>query len=205
MDWDGLTANYDRIRDHIERVVPGFERFNERVRKAGGFCLPIPPKDRVFNTATGRAQFSVTPITPWNLKAGQFLLMTIRTHDQFNTVVYGMDDRYRGISNDRHVVFINKDDMAAAGFAEGQMVNLTSHFTGTERRVSGFSLVGYDIPRGCLAAVLSGNQSARRARKRGGWQQHAGVEVDRGHFVERRSAVAAARRFAVLNAARNIG
>ncbi len=154
VDWDGVTANYDRIRDHIERVVPGFERFNERVRAPGGFCLPIPPKDRVFNTATGRAQFSVTPITPWNLKPGEFLLMTIRTHDQFNTVVYGMDDRYRGISNDRHVVFINKDDMAAAGFAEGQKVNLTSHFAGTERRVNGFSLVGYDIPRGCLAAYF---------------------------------------------------
>jgi anaerobic selenocysteine-containing dehydrogenase len=154
IDWIGLAANYDRIRDHIEHVVPGFENFNERVRKPGGFCLPIPPKDRVFKTPDGRAQFSVTPIRPWDLKAGEFLLMTIRTHDQFNTVVYGMDDRYRGIKNDRHVVFINRDDMREAGFVEGQKINLTSHFAGRQRQVEAFSLVGYDIPRGCLAAYF---------------------------------------------------
>lgn len=153
-DWDGLAGNYDGIRDHIERVVPGFEQFNDRVRKAGGFSLPIPAKDRVFNTASGRAEFSVTPITPWHLKRGEFLLMTVRTHDQFNTVVYGMDDRYRGIKNDRFVVFINADDMRDAGFVEGQKVDLTSHFAGRERSVQGFSLVGYDIPRGCLAAYF---------------------------------------------------
>ncbi|TAK11433.1 MAG: FdhF/YdeP family oxidoreductase [Acidobacteria bacterium] len=154
IDWDALTANYDRIRDHIERVVPGFEKFNERVRQPGGFYLPIPPKDRVFNTPTGRAQFSITPIQAWHLKAGEFLLMTVRTHDQFNTVVYGMDDRYRGVKNDRRVVFINRDDMRDAGFTEGQKVNLTSHFDGRERQVRDFSLVGYDIPRGCLAAYF---------------------------------------------------
>jgi anaerobic selenocysteine-containing dehydrogenase len=124
------------------------------VREPGGFYLPIPPKERVFKTATGRAQFTVTPIRPWKLKPGQFLLMTIRTHDQFNTVVYGMDDRYRGIKNDRHVVFINRDDMRDAGFVEGQKVDLTSHFAGRERSVHNFSLVGYDIPRGCLAAYF---------------------------------------------------
>jgi len=154
VDWDGLTGDYDRIREHIERVVPGFEQFNERVRKPGGFYLPIPPKDRVFNTASGRAEFSVTPIRPWDLKAGEFLLMTIRTHDQFNTVVYGMDDRYRGIKNDRHVVFINSDDLRDRGLTEGQRVDLTSHFAGRERHVRGFSLVAYDIPRGCLAAYF---------------------------------------------------
>ena len=154
VNWDGLVGNYDGIRDHIEHVVPGFERFNERVREPGGFYLPIPPKDRVFTTPSGRAQFSVTPIRPWDLKHGEFLLMTIRTHDQFNTVVYGMDDRYRGITNDRHVVFINRDDCREAGFSEGQRVNLTSHFAGRERHVHGFSLVGYDIPRGCLAAYF---------------------------------------------------
>ena len=154
VDWDGLVQNYDRIRDHIERVVPGFEDFNRRVRRPGGFDLPIPPKARVFNTPSGRARFSVTPIATWSLNPGEFLLMTVRTHDQFNTVVYGMDDRYRGVKNDRHVVFINRDDMRERGWADGQLVDLTSHFNGRERRVHGFSLVGYDIPRGCLAAYF---------------------------------------------------
>ncbi len=153
-DWDALSGNYDLIRDHIQRVVPGFERFNERVRRPGGFYLPIPPKDRVFNTASGRAEFSVTPIQPWTLEPAEFLLMTIRTHDQFNTVVYGMDDRYRGIKNDRRVVFINKDDISGLGLKDGQKVDLTSHFAGRERHARGFSLVAYDIPRGCLAAYF---------------------------------------------------
>jgi molybdopterin-dependent oxidoreductase alpha subunit len=154
IDWDDLAGDYDRIRDHIEHVVPGFEQFNARVRKPGGFYLPIPPKERVFKTASGRAHFSVTPIRPWNLRPDEFLLMTIRTHDQFNTVVYGMDDRYRGITNDRQVVFMNRDDMAKAGFTEAQKVNVTSHFAGRQRRVENFSLVGYDIPSGCLAAYF---------------------------------------------------
>jgi molybdopterin-dependent oxidoreductase alpha subunit len=154
VDWDGLVADYDRIRDRIERVVPGFERFNERVRQPGGFTLPIPPKQRVFKTRSGKAEFTVNGIRPLALGAGEFLLMTIRTHDQFNTVVYGMDDRYRGIKGGRKVVFMNADDMREAGFAERQLVDLSSHVGDRERSVQGFAVVPYDIPRRCLAAYF---------------------------------------------------
>jgi molybdopterin-dependent oxidoreductase alpha subunit len=154
IDWQALSADYDRIRDHVSRVVPGFEQFNERVRQPGGFYLPIPAKDRVFPTPSGKARLSITPLPDWQLDPDQFLLMTVRTHDQFNTVVYGMNDRYRGISNDRRVVFISAADLRARGWADGDRVNVTSHFQGRTRMVEDFRLVEHDIPRGCLAAYF---------------------------------------------------
>jgi anaerobic selenocysteine-containing dehydrogenase len=152
-DWKKLTANYDRIRDAAARVVPGFERFNERIRE-GGFYAPVPSKQRVFKTDTGKARFSVTAIRTIPLEPGQFLMMTIRTHDQFNTVVYGLDDRYRGIYGGRRVVLLNAQDIASLGFADGQLVDITSHYGGRERKVQAFRIVSYDIPRSCAAAYF---------------------------------------------------
>ena len=153
VDWMGLTADYDHIRDAVSRVVAGFEDFNQRL-KAGGFYAPVPARERVFNTETGKACFTVNPMRPIPLEPGQFLMMTVRSHDQFNTVIYGMDDRYRGIRNGRRVVFVNRDDLAELGLMEGQWVDIASHHEGQERRVEGFCVVGYDIPRGCTASYF---------------------------------------------------
>jgi anaerobic selenocysteine-containing dehydrogenase len=154
IDWAALAADYSGIRDHVSRVVPGFERFNERVAAPGGFALPIPARDRVFPTPSGKARLSVTPIPASQLGGGEFLLMTVRTHDQFNTVVYGMNDRYRGISDDRRVIFIGADDLRARGWADGDRVDVMSHFQGRTRTVEDFRLVEHDIPTGCLAAYF---------------------------------------------------
>jgi molybdopterin-dependent oxidoreductase alpha subunit len=152
-DWHGLTDNYDRIRDAASRIVPGFENFNQRIR-AGGFFAPVPSKERIFKTATGKAQFSITQIRTIPLDPGQFLMMTIRTHDQFNTVIYGLDDRYRGIYNGRRVVFMHPQDIAQQGLEDGALVDITSHYEGRERHVKQFRLVAYDIPRTCVAAYF---------------------------------------------------
>jgi molybdopterin-dependent oxidoreductase alpha subunit len=154
VDWDGLIANYDRIRDHIERVVPGFENYNQRVRQPGGFYLPNPIRNREFNTPDGRAHFTVNEMARIDLKQGQFLMMTMRSHDQFNTTIYGLDDRYRGIRNGRRVVFLNPEDIRRSGLRDGQTVDLTSHFEGEERIARRFVVVPYSIPRRCAATYF---------------------------------------------------
>ncbi len=154
IDWDSLIANYDRIRDHIERVVPGFENYNERVRRPGGFYLPNPVRDRKFNTTDGHAHFTVHPLARINLKPGQFLMMTMRSHDQFNTTIYGLDDRYRGIHNGRRVIFLNAEDIRRSGFHDGQVVDLISEYEGEERVARQFRIVPYSIPRRCAATYF---------------------------------------------------
>jgi molybdopterin-dependent oxidoreductase alpha subunit len=154
VDWLALAANYDRIRDRIERVIPGFERFNERVR-IGPFYLPNGPRDaRTFATKSGKAAFTTHTVVREEIASGQFVMMTIRTHDQFNTTIYGLDDRYRGVFNGRRVVFLNKDDIAANGWMQGQLVDLTSHFRGEQRVAPSFMIAPYDIPRGCAATYF---------------------------------------------------
>jgi anaerobic selenocysteine-containing dehydrogenase len=151
-DWIGLCGNYDRIRDHIEHVVPGFDDYNRRVREHGGFYLPNAPRDHhAFHTDTGKANFFVHPIPHHNLAPGELLMMSIRSHDQFNTTIYGEDDRYRGIYGGRRVIFLNPDDARSMGLSKGQWVDLTSHFEGQQRRANGFMVVPYDIPRRCAA------------------------------------------------------
>jgi molybdopterin-dependent oxidoreductase alpha subunit len=152
--WEGLVADYDRIRDHIARVVPGFDDYNTRVRQRGGFHLPSAPRERIFNTSSGRAIFTVHPLPRHDLAADQYLMMTIRSHDQFNTSIYGLDDRYRGIYNGRRVVFLNSEDISAAGLSEGDRVDLTSHFEGEERVARHFVVVPYSIPRQCAATYF---------------------------------------------------
>lgn len=152
--WSDLVADYDRIRKCIERVVPGFDDYNQRVRQRGGFYLPNAARERVFKTASGRAVFTIHDLPRHVLQPDQFLMMTIRTHDQFNTSIYGLDDRYRGVFNGRRVVFMNRDDMAVAGFNAGDLVDLISHFEGEERVARRFAAVPYSIPRGCTATYF---------------------------------------------------
>jgi len=154
VDWEGLAGDYDRIRVKIERVVPGFQDYNVRVREAGGFYLPNGARERVFKTPTGKAMFTVHELPDHRLQPGQFLMMTIRSHDQFNTSIYSSNDRYRGIKHGRRVVFLNKDDLEQLGFQAGQHVDLVSHFEGEERTAEKFSVVPYDIPRGCAATYF---------------------------------------------------
>ncbi|HXQ73244.1 MAG TPA: FdhF/YdeP family oxidoreductase [Pyrinomonadaceae bacterium] len=154
VDWEQLAANYDLVRDVIERVVPGFENYNARVREPGGFYLPNGPREGVFKTPSGKAVFTVHPLPDLKLEPGQFLMMTIRSHDQFNTSVYTENDRYRGISNNRRVVFLNQEDVEAAGLQPQEAVDLVSHFNGEERVAPKFTVVPYDIPRGCAATYF---------------------------------------------------
>ena len=154
VDWLRLAGDYDLIRSSIERVIPGFEDYNRKVREPGGFYLPNGARERSFKTASGKAQFTVHPLTRHDLKPGQFLMMTMRSHDQFNTTIYGLDDRYRGIHNGRRVVFLNPQDIAEAGLHEGQLVDLTSHFEDEERTAQSFVVVPYSIPRRCAATYF---------------------------------------------------
>ncbi len=152
--WEELVADYDRIRERIERVVPGFERYNRRVREPGGFVLPSGARQRAFATPSGRAGFTVHPLPEVSRAPGRLLLTTIRSHDQFNTTIYGLEDRYRGIAGDRRVVLMHPEDLAERGLAPGERVDLTSHFRGETRSVRGFRTVAYDLPRGCAAAYF---------------------------------------------------
>jgi molybdopterin-dependent oxidoreductase alpha subunit len=154
VDWDGLLANYDGIREHIEQVVPGFDDYNQRARQPGGFYLPNPIRKLEFNTDDRLAHFTVNEMPRHDLKEGQFLMMTMRSHDQFNTTIYGADDRYRGIHNGRRVVFLNPDDIRIGGLHDGQMVDLISHFEGEERVARNFRIVPYSIPRRCAATYF---------------------------------------------------
>ena len=154
LEWSKWSQDYSLIRDEIEQVVPGFEQFNQRIAK-GIFYLPNPPRDRrEFPTSTGKANFTINQIEFLPVEAWQYVLMTMRSHDQFNTTIYGLDDRYRGIYNGRRVLFMNPEDMNAAGLVQGQPVDLTSHFQGNERHADRFLLAPYSIPRGCVAAYF---------------------------------------------------
>ncbi len=153
IDWTGLAADYGRIRDHISRVVPGFGDFNAKVA-AGPFYLPNPARQRHFVTSTGKAHFAVGPISDHDLGADRYVLMTIRSHDQFNTTVYGLNDRYRGVHGGRRVLFMNPDDIAARGWEADGRVDIISHFRGQKRMARRFQLVPHPIPRRCLAAYF---------------------------------------------------
>ena len=154
VDWEEFGGDYDKVRNVIEQVVPGFADYNARVREPGGFYLPNAARKRVFNTQTGKAHFTVHELPHHELGPEQFLMMTIRSHDQFNTSVYTSNDRYRGISDNRRVVFLNETDIAAAGLRARQVVDLVSHFEGEERMAREFVVVPYDIPRRCAATYF---------------------------------------------------
>src|SRR5688572_7760008 len=154
IDWDALIGDYDRIREHIEHVIPDFDDYNARVRQPGGFYLPNPIRDRKFITPDGKAHFTVHALPEIKLQPEQFLMMTMRSHDQFNTTIYGLDDRYRGIHNGRRVVFLNPEDIRSSELNDGQLVDLVSHFDGEERIAHQFTVVPYSIPRRCAATYF---------------------------------------------------
>ncbi|MFC5181411.1 FdhF/YdeP family oxidoreductase [Actinomadura harenae] len=154
--WDAMERDYDVIRDHVERVVPGFDDYNARVREPDGFTLPHAPRDeRRFPTATGKANFTANALEVLRVPEGRLLLQTVRSHDQYNTTIYGLDDRYRGVKAGRRVVFVNPDDLTALGLADGATVDLVSEWTdGTERRAPAFRIIAYPTARGCAAAYF---------------------------------------------------
>lgn len=153
-DWSNAFArDYAGLRDRIARIVPGFEDFNSRLH-SGGFYAPVGAKQRVFGTASAKAEFALISIRPQRLEPGQLLMMTIRTHDQFNTVVYGNDDRYRGIHDGRRVILLHAEDMAERGLSNLDLVDISSHHQGKTRTIQGFRAVAYDIPRGNAATYF---------------------------------------------------
>jgi molybdopterin-dependent oxidoreductase alpha subunit len=154
VDWDAMAADYDKIRDSISRVVFGCEDYNKRIRQEGGFYLPNLPAQREFHTESGKAEFRSEPLEKIALKSGQLLMTTIRAHNQFNTTVYDLHDRYRGISGERRVIFLNPEDMREQNLQAGQVVNLTSHFDDGERHADRFIAVPYPIPKDCAATYF---------------------------------------------------
>ena len=155
VDWLALGANYDLIRDAIEASIPGFHDFNQRVRTPGGFYLQNDAKDRIWNTPTKKANFHKSTLSIFSKKNNKSLvLQTLRSHDQYNTTIYGLDDRYRGIGNARMIVFLNPEDMKERNIKPVQEVNLTSHWDDGDRSLDGFKAIPYDMPRGAAAAYF---------------------------------------------------
>ena len=154
LPWDDYAASYDLIRDRIADVVPGFEDFNTRVRQPGGFQLPNVARDRSFSTIGGRAKFVVSSPPDLSLPPGRLRMMTIRSHDQYNTTIYGLDDRYRGIRGERRVIFMNPTDMVELHLIDGQLVDLISEWTDGERIAYAFIVVPFDLPRGNCATYF---------------------------------------------------
>ncbi len=151
--WAEFAKDYDHIRDSIARVVPGCDDYNTRVRERNGFLLPHPPRDsREFHTSTGKANFAVNELSWVPTPQGRLILQTMRSHDQYNTTIYGLDDRYRGIKGGRRVIFVNPRDITELGFSDGDLVDIVSEWEDSTRRVEGFRIVGYSTPRGNAAA-----------------------------------------------------
>ncbi len=154
IDWSEMAEDYRVIRHHIGHVVPGCDAYDEKVMRPGGFTLPHPPRDsRSFDTPSGRAQFAVNPVELLEVPDGHLLLQTLRSHDQFNTTIYGHDDRYRGLAGGRQIVMVHPDDIAALGFTADDVVDIVSVWDdGSQRVASGYRVVAYPTPRGCAAA-----------------------------------------------------
>jgi molybdopterin-dependent oxidoreductase alpha subunit len=151
-NWLGFAADYNLIRDAISRVIPGFENFNARIASEKFFYLPNAAKHRIFKTSSGKAKIVVCPIPKHELQPDEFLLTTIRSHDQFNSTIYGLNDRYRGVFDGRRVLFLNPLDMEARKLRAGQIVDIYSHFEGEIRKAPRFAIVPYAIARRSAAA-----------------------------------------------------
>ena len=135
--------------------MPGFDDYERRLGVPGGFTLPNPPRDsRTFPTATGRARFTVNPLEVLTVPEGRLLLQTVRSHDQYNTTIYGLDDHYRGIRNGRRVVFAHPDDLVELGFADAEVVDVVSEWHDGDRRAEAFRLVAYPVAKGTCAAYF---------------------------------------------------
>ncbi|MEA2230629.1 MAG: hypothetical protein QOD83_445 [Solirubrobacteraceae bacterium] len=154
--WQDYADDYDRIRDTMEQVLDGFWDFNTRARHPHGFRVHQPARERVFQTPSGRAEFSLAPL-PDDVDpgTGRLMLATVRSHDQFNTTIYSNDDRYRGLKGLRTVVFMNESDMRDRGLEEFDLVDVTSFSKdGTERTVHGYRAIRYEIPPACAAGYM---------------------------------------------------
>jgi anaerobic selenocysteine-containing dehydrogenase len=155
IDWLKMAANYDGIRDLMSNALTGFENYNTRVRAPNGFALPNPPRDsQSFNTPDGKAHFLVNPLPDISIDDDKYVMMTIRSHDQYNTTIYGLDDRYRGIKGNRRIIMMNAQDMVDRGWKTRHYVDITSHFEGETRTADGWQLVAFDIPRGNIATYF---------------------------------------------------
>jgi molybdopterin-dependent oxidoreductase alpha subunit len=154
LNWKNYQENYDLIRDAIEQTIPGFENYNKRVKIPGGFYLPNSTRDGKFNTLGNKAFFNVANFSKTNLKEGELMMMTIRSHDQFNTTIYGLNDRYRGVFNERRVIFMNAEDIAKQGLQKGDVVDLINNFDGVERVAHKFIVVEFSIPVQCTATYF---------------------------------------------------
>jgi len=154
VNWAEMADNYDTIRDHIEATIAGFGDYNKKVRVPRGFYLPNGARDRNFGTPDRKAHFSVVQAPNRKVKEGHLIMMTIRTHDQYNTTIYGMDDRYRGIEGERRVVLMNAEDMKEQGLKNTQVVNLVGEFEGEVRRSNNYKVISYSIAKGCCATYF---------------------------------------------------
>jgi molybdopterin-dependent oxidoreductase alpha subunit len=153
IDWKGMASDYAIVRDHIAACIPGFESYNARIQ-SGGFYLPNGPREGEFTTPSGKAHFTVHEPPEPATEDGELLMMTIRSHDQYNTTVYDNDDRYRGIRGGRRVILMAPTDIDERGLAAGQLIDITSHFDGETRRVEQFAVVPYEVPEGCCATYF---------------------------------------------------
>jgi molybdopterin-dependent oxidoreductase alpha subunit len=153
VDWDKFEKSYDAVRDDIEKVIPGCTDYNKRVREPGGFYLPNAARNGEFTAKDmgGKVPFTITELTEHKVAADEYIMMTIRSHDQFNTTIYGYEDRYRGIHNERRVIFMNEKDIKKAGFKAGDKVDLYNYHGGKERSAKLFVIVPYNIPEGNTA------------------------------------------------------
>ena len=155
LDWSHLVSDYDHIRDLMEQSLAGFDDYNGRVRNELGFALPNPPRDsQTFHTPSKKAHFTTHALPDVTVPTGHYVMMTIRSHDQYNTTIYGLDDRYRGIRGNRRVVLMNAEDMVERGWKTRQRVNMTSHFQGETREAANWMVVPYDIPKGNIATYF---------------------------------------------------
>ena len=154
VNWDKYMEHYDNIRWDIERTIPGFDHYNDRSKLPGGFYLPNSAREGQFKTTTGKANFNVAKVSPIQIEKDELMMMTIRSHDQFNTTIYGLDDRYRGIHNERRVIFMNKNDILRFGYKAGDKVDLYNFHNGKERVARNFIIIEFSIPEGCTATYF---------------------------------------------------
>ncbi|MDB2462836.1 FdhF/YdeP family oxidoreductase [Algibacter sp.] len=154
INWMAYKDDYNLVRDDIAEVVSGFTDYNKKLKQPSGFYLPNGARVRDFKTKTGKANFTRNKLPEWKLKKDELIMMTIRSHDQFNTTIYGLNDRYRGVYNERRIVFMNREDMKLRSFDEHQVVNIKSEYKNVIREANNFKVVGYDIPKNCCATYF---------------------------------------------------
>ena len=154
VNWDSYLNHYDAIRESIAACIPGFSEYNKKVRQPGGFYLPNAARYNQYETETGKANFNVRKVEAHPIKDGEFMMMTIRSHDQYNTTIYGLNDRYRGVYNERRVIFMNAKDMEQLGLKEKDLVDLYNYHDNKERKAPKFIVVPYNIPRQSVATYL---------------------------------------------------